>query len=1094
MSPSGLLDEYLIVAHRPEQPTSRMNLYRRFTNPGLRAKLFIAFLIVALVPLGALAILNEQTMRRALTDDTYEALHLAASQIAFRLDTLMQANLSAIRTEAQSPVWVSYLALPEEERLESLEESAALELLETLNYKDPVSISSYALLDRRGINALDTTEREIGWNESRSDYFQEAVRTGQPYVSPVQVSPELVGTLGIYYSHTVRDESGEIIGVLRARYLAASIQTMIAEATGLAGEASFAILLDENRIYLAHGEDPTLILRPIVPLDPYRASALRTARRLPARPLEGPAPLNLYELAESLRHADSVPYFRTSLSSENLEVYAAAVAQMETQPWTVVVFQPQEVFLAPIRARTATSIAVVAVIALVVTGAAFAVGQYLAAPIVELTSVVQAVEQGDLKTRATVTTRDEIGQLAAAFNSMADQLMGTLDALQEYVERLRALHALDGAVLGARSLEDIARVALNHLQAILPGTAAGIVAFDADIQEATIVAFASEDGGPTPGMRIPAHPDFIEALQQGKVVQQQDIATRLLPSLAIDALQAAGVGSFVVIPLIATGTLIGALAVGAKGAEGIAPEHIDIAREIADEVAVGLRQARLRAALNAEQRRLEALVGHLPEGILLLDSTQHILLTNPAAERALPRLTDAREGDKLERLGDRPLSDLLASPPTGLWHEVTTESQVYEIIARPIDHGHQRESWVLVINDVTQQRQVEGRIQQQERLASVGQLAAGIAHDFNNILTGIVMYAQMMSRTPKLSSHNRERLSIIDQQAKHAARLIQQILDFSRRAVIERKPLSLAPFLNEQVRLLERTLPENIKIELSHEADDYVVEADPTRLQQAFMNLAFNARDAMPEGGILRIQLALVQIDQRAAPLPEMEAGEWVYIIFSDTGMGISEDALPHIFEPFFTTKEPRAGSGVGLGLAQVHGIIGQHDGFIDVDSKAGQGTVFSIYLPALRSRAPQAPSAKAPAFIEGHGETILVVEDNGPTRQALVETLEVLNYRVLAAMNGREALDIYQKAQDTEHDPDIDLVLTDIVMPEMGGIRLAQLLKRLDPDLKMLAITGHVLTQDLEELKSVGVVDIIRKPVDIDTLAEAIRRVLDAE
>jgi CheY-like chemotaxis protein len=225
-----------------------------------------------------------------------------------------------------------------------------------------------------------------------------------------------------------------------------------------------------------------------------------------------------------------------------------------------------------------------------------------------------------------------------------------------------------------------------------------------------------------------------------------------------------------------------------------------------------------------------------------------------------------------------------------------------------------------------------------------------------------------------------------------------------------------------------------------------------------------------------------------------MGAGEWVYIAYSDTGMGISPDVLPHIFEPFFTTKEPRAGGGVGLGLAQVHGIIGQHGGFIDVESEADQGTTFSIYLPALHTKEIQPPAAEPPALIQGNGETILVVEDNAPARQALVETLEVLNYTVLAAMNGREALEVYQTALNTENSPGVDLVLTDVVMPEMGGISLTQHLKKHDPEIKLLAITGHMLTQDLQELRDMGVVDIIHKPVDIDTLAETIRRVLDTE
>jgi two-component system cell cycle sensor histidine kinase/response regulator CckA len=373
-------------------------------------------------------------------------------------------------------------------------------------------------------------------------------------------------------------------------------------------------------------------------------------------------------------------------------------------------------------------------------------------------------------------------------------------------------------------------------------------------------------------------------------------------------------------------------------------------------------------------------------------------------------------------------------------------------------------------------------------LAAVGQLAAGIAHDFNNIMAVISLYADMSLRTPGLPAKMYERLETMNQQARRATDLIQQILDFSRRAILERRPMNLLVFLKEQVRLLERALPESIRIDLAYDRDEYMVNADPTRMQQAIMNLALNARDAMPEGGQLRISLAQIQIeDRRAARLPEMESGEWLQVTVSDTGVGISPDDLPHVFDPFFSTKAP--GEGSGLGLAQVHGIVGQHEGHIDVESQPGQGTTFTIYLPALPMR-PQEPLAlEMSTLIKGQGETILVVEDDVVVRETMVDSLELLNYRVLEAANGQEALALLEQRGD-----EIALVLSDVVMPEMGGVALLHALRERGLEVGMVLMTGHSLERKMESLRAQGMIDWLPKPPDLEQLAKVVARALGNE
>jgi two-component system cell cycle sensor histidine kinase/response regulator CckA len=499
---------------------------------------------------------------------------------------------------------------------------------------------------------------------------------------------------------------------------------------------------------------------------------------------------------------------------------------------------------------------------------------------------------------------------------------------------------------------------------------------------------------------------------------------------------------------------------------------------------------RLLVQIQEQVQHVQQIVDTVPEGVLLLDAKGQTVMANPLGERDLATLARAKVGDTLTHLGDRPLDELLTSPPRGLWHELTADGRSFQVLARPIETGSAPGRWLLVIRDVTQQREVEQRIQQQERLAAVGQLAAGIAHDFNNVMATIVLYAQMTAWMEGLPDTARERMQTIDQQAKQASTLIQQILDFSRRAVLERRPLDLASLLKEHVKLLERTLLESIEIRLDYEPDEhatsFIVDADPARMQQMVTNLALNARDAMPEGGILCLGLERIEIRPGESPLlPEMEPGEWVRLTVSDTGTGIPPDVLPHMFEPFFTTKGP--GLGTGLGLAQVHGIVAQHEGRIDVHTELGRGTTFTIYLPARLPEPPTAiPLRELPATTMGQGETVLVVEDDASVRKALVESLELLNYRVLEAMNGREAL-----AKVEELGNEIELVLSDVVMPGMGGIALLHALRERGLGVPVVMLTGHPLEKEMEDLRAQGLLEWLPKPPRLEELAEVMASAL---
>ena len=521
--------------------------------------------------------------------------------------------------------------------------------------------------------------------------------------------------------------------------------------------------------------------------------------------------------------------------------------------------------------------------------------------------------------------------------------------------------------------------------------------------------------------------------------------------------------------------------------QGEISHFIEIKQDISARKSTEADRARLLTQVREQAQRVHQIVETVPEGVLLLDKDGRIVLANPVAERDLVKLALIDEHEVIISLGDHPLAELLIAPPIGQWHEIEVDGRFFEVIARPVGDQPHPEYWVMVINDITEARVRQRYQQAQERLATVGQLAAGIAHDFNNVMAVIVLYAQILQKAKDISPKSRQHLAMIDDQAKHAAKLIQQILDFSRRSTMELLPLNLLPMVKELVKLLERTLHENITLTLTFEQNDLIVRTDPTRLQQILMNLAFNARDAMPDGGQLSFDLSHLSIkSEDELPLPDMTVGEWVQLKVSDTGVGVADDHLAHLFEPFFTTKE--RGKGTGLGLAQVYGIVKQHGGSIDVKSRIGEGTVFTIFLPCLTSSPIESPSSLANVTTLSGTETVLLVEDNEAMRLSVTDTLTGLGYKVLAATTGKEALAIL--ARETA----VSLLLTDYVMPAMSGLDLCRSVHKTYPHVIALLMTGYPLGIETAVLQEDGIAGLIEKPFSVEVLAEKVRQILDKQ
>jgi signal transduction histidine kinase/ActR/RegA family two-component response regulator len=537
---------------------------------------------------------------------------------------------------------------------------------------------------------------------------------------------------------------------------------------------------------------------------------------------------------------------------------------------------------------------------------------------------------------------------------------------------------------------------------------------------------------------------------------------------------------------------LGVLTIADRSQRYFMPEDAILLSQFATQAASAIQNARLHEETQKYAQQLQHILDTVQEGILLLDDRYCVQLANPLAREYLTLLADATIGDTLTHLGGKPLSDILASTDDRIWQEIVLSDplpRVFDVATRPTIAPFTIAGWVIVLRDVTRERNIQARAQQQDRLAAVGQLAAGIAHDFNNILTSIIGYTELAKIDSNLSEMTKKDLERVVRQSQRASHLIRQILDFSRQSIIEKRPLDIGSLIKEFVKLLRRVISENIQLSLKIEPGPaaYILRGDPTQIQQTLTNLALNAQDAMPEGGLLQFRLTLISVSAGgSSPSPELSPGDWIALSVSDTGTGIPLEVRPRIFEPFFTTKE--VGRGTGLGLAQVYGIVKQHEGHVELETHEGKGTTFILYFPALASRPELPAQVTAEEVPHGHGEMILLVEDDPAVLRVTKSMLEYLGYQVLAATNGREALAVYQGHKD-----EIVLVMTDATMPEIGGVALTKALHEQEIGLKTLILSGYPLEseQEARELLAQGSVDWLQKPLNLAQLAQAVSQLL---
>jgi len=491
--------------------------------------------------------------------------------------------------------------------------------------------------------------------------------------------------------------------------------------------------------------------------------------------------------------------------------------------------------------------------------------------------------------------------------------------------------------------------------------------------------------------------------------------------------------------------------------------------------------------LAGEQHRLRTMVEDLPEGIIVLDAEDRVVLANHAVLRARPLTGSVNIGGRMDTIGNRPLDAFSPNASETTWLEISVESDphlIYEVAVRSL--GSQQGS-VVVLRDVSEQRAVAEKLLRQERIAAMGHLAAGVAHDFNNLIQGVTIIAESLlideESDPEVRrSRTREIISL----GERSAALIRQILDYSRQTVSRPQLIDLQHFVVETLSMLDRLIPETVRLEFETEPGEHMVRIDPTQLQQVLTNLTLNANQAMPDGGEIRVKLWRTDAADSASEGLGPDHSR-VCLSVSDTGCGIPPEAQPRIYEPFFTTKE--RGRGTGLGLAQTHGIVGQNNGRISFDSEVGIGTTFTIDFPAEAAQPSTEDRLTASGSNpQGSMERILVVEDDPTVRELTGEIVATLGYQPICAANGAEALEVVAGTDDPIH-----LVLSDVAMPGMGGVELAIELQERNPTIPIVLMSGYAPVPMGGGFSSENLAAWLQKPFSVNALATTLAGILSS-
>jgi len=568
------------------------------------------------------------------------------------------------------------------------------------------------------------------------------------------------------------------------------------------------------------------------------------------------------------------------------------------------------------------------------------------------------------------------------------------------------------------------------------------------------------------------------------------------PRVALESLKGSGLETYFGVPLKVQNRVVGVISCFSRSKRTFTHAHLSLATSIGGIVGMAIANASLFEQVQASEREWERTFGAMSDGVAILSPDLRIVRANSALARLLGTPAQALVGayayqsieGQCAPTPDSPSVRCVAEkvPCELVRQEPRLDNRWLYVRAEPV-LGPQSEllSVIYIARDITDERLLQEQYYQAQKMDTVGRLAGGVAHDFNNLLTAILGYTDMATLALPRESPARMYLEEVKAAGERAASVTRQLLAFSRRETVQPRIIDLGQVTHNLANMLRRLIREDIELSIVAPDGIWQVKADPSQMEQVVTNLAVNARDAMPDGGKLTIQIGNIRLDEaNASRHAEVGCGDYVALSVSDTGIGMSEEVKAHIFEPFFTTKR----QGTGLGLATCFGIVKQSGGHIRVDSEVGKGTTVSVYLPRTEEAAADLSDGVPTAVEVGGRETVLVVEDEEAVRDLIAKVLGQLGYHVLKAAQGEEALRLFgEHAAGSVH-----LILTDLVMPQMGGQELAERIAAQSTSTRMLFMSGYA-DGALSPTGELGPgVAFLRKPFTRTMLAQQVRAALD--
>ena len=1086
-----------------------MSPWFSFLDWPLRAKMVALLIAASLLPLTIAAVIDVRDARHTLITKTSAILAARGDQLVGELDTFHRGYQLSARRFSRLPAIVRFCRAPPAEA-DSLR-AAARAVLQAQPDSDP-SVRGAGLLDLAGNVTVATDVALVGKSLAFHAYVREALR-GVPVISDIHLAePEVGRAPTIAYVVPVLGLDQKPIALLALWVNATSLWDIARSSNHLAGPGSFAVLFDREGVRIAHTYSREIVFHPGGALDSKVLEEFVAEERF------GTSTRQLLMAVRPFREQ----FERARAQSPNRDMFRgfAPVNQtwnygvgrrFKTTQWTVFYMIPEASLNAEISGMTRHKMlfATAIILAALATGLLFA--RVILQPVLSLATATGLLASGALGARVRSKRHDEIGQLGSSFDRMAERIEVQAKALQQTNEELEARVQERTAEL-ARKAQAL-RESEESLATTLNSIGDAVIATDTDGRVTRMNPVAEQlTGWPQAEAQGKALTDVFRIMNEGTNAPVASPVERVLRDGVV-----VGLANHTVLvarngvkrPIADSGAPI-------RDAHGALRGVVLVFRDQTEE-------RRVEQALLDSHARKGAILEAALDCIVSMDHTGAITEFNPAAENTFGYSRAAAIGQPLVDLiippslrerhsaGLRRYLDTGVGPVLGKRIELRalrrdgSEIPVELAVVRTRSEGPP--TFTAYIRDLTERRQAAGalktesahreraeealrqteeQLRQSQKMEAIGTLAGSIAHDFNNLLSIILGYGEMLVEGLESADPMREDLEEIAQAAERAKDLTQQLLAFSRQQVLEPKILNLNDAIAGMTKMLRRIIGEDLELALLPASHLGTVFVDPGQIGQVLLNLVVNARDAMPRGGKLTIETADVELDSTyASDHPEVEAGRYVMLSVSDTGVGMDRATQARIFEPFYTTKE--RGKGTGLGLSTVFGIVKQSGGSIWVYSEPGEGTTFKIYLPRSDVHATAVERSTPSPTTRRGSETILLVEDDEQVRNLAITILRRHGYQVLDAATGGEALLICEQHQGTIH-----ALLTDVIMPRMSGRELWQRVAPLRPAMKVLFMSGYTDDAIVHHGVLSSELAFVQKPLMPGALLLKLRAVLD--